>query len=325
MHILKLIPSLPLLFIFLVSCTDNDKVKENFMRVSKDAIVLKGGVLYLPEQCAESSNIEVVVTGIGEKPEISDCRLHLVIDNNEYQTYKNNFMSWNGNQDEQIKYTIKYEVELPSFQEYSKNQLPVRFDFYIKDKVEYTLADTLKYLKDSVRQEVVEIHRGSEKKFVQNFNYYDKKDLDSISSIGEYFIHTNMTRKIKEENDHYKILVSGEKGWITHKNTKEQISIPEIQDHYYIVDKAFNLKESTYTSNIDGAIMHTIKEEDIGKYPAYKILLSSFAARKKVFFNGCERIDEIIENAFLPTQVDLVFVDYPEDTIKKIRDTVVIY
>ncbi len=209
-----------------------------------------------------------------------------------------------------------YNLEIPAFDLYGKEQLPIRCEYYSDGVLIEAIKDTILYL-DEGEQITYNYKRiapsiGS----CQSPEYYSNEVLYELNQEGSYHLEKELITTITKEEDRYKIVSSSPAGALVNmENNSHRIPVPAFDDNISYADLATELVPGTYKRSFDksSGAYYFINEKSVGKYLAYNYDLASINIEKTISYEDCELIVHEADCQRVPAGVNMYFEEYPED------------
>lgn len=210
-----------------------------------------------------------------------------------------------------VNFSYKWQsFDLPSFQENSKEILPIALKIYdLNDALIDSYSTAIKYLEDGQKVEVA--HKGydcfincGEPQAFQN----KVRDL-VVTQKGSFFDSYKSSISIQKMPGHYEIKQIHYPGDLyKSESSLRHLSLPNLPMITEQVPLSFELQEMEY--EVPTVLGHyQFDSEDVGKEIGYSVSKRIIGKTKTISFEGCEQILEDESTAYGLSEVSLCLLD----------------
>lgn len=279
-----------------------------------------GNPLVKSKDC-EASTIKVHVNPKMEIPVDRDFTMKLLIDGKKYQEVTNlyGYSSTTSSSfiffEKRIFKSTTFEMKTPAFEEFQKEELAIKCEFYAGGELIDAIEETIRYVEDGEEITFKETKGYLGGGGCQSPNYFTNEILYALDKKGNYYLDKDMITYIVKEKDQYKITTFSPAGFLVHREDDSyRIPVPAFPEIVSYVDLSHKLMPGTYKNSMKHHwAQYVVDEKTQGNYIAYNYDFSLVGYEKTIVYDDCVLIekDKICEQ--MPGGIQLRFVDYPHD------------
>ena len=279
-----------------------------------------GNPLVKSKAC-DASTIKVHVNPRTKIPVDRSFSMKLLVDGKKYDedtnlkmyssTTKSSFIFF----EKKILKSTSFEVKTPAFEEFQKEELDIKCEFYADGKLIDSIEETIRYVEDGE-----EITFKETKGFLgvggcKSPNYFTNETLYALDKKGNYNLDKDMITYIVKEKDQYKITTFSPAGFlINQEDDSYRIPVPAFPEKISYVDLSHKLIPGTYKNSMRHQWgQYVVDEKTQGKYIAYNYDFSPVGFEKTIVYDECVLIEKESICEQMPGGIQLRFVDYPLD------------
>jgi hypothetical protein len=224
--------------------------------------------------------------------------------------YKPHYLFWR----QILINSIDFNLTMPQYDEFKKDELAIRCEFYSDGKLIDSIEDKIQYVNDG--EEVDYVSKENFSGQCVKPKYFKNEVLFALNQKGWYLLEKEMITTITREDDRFKVVSESPTGYLQKVDDKSyRIPVPAFPEDIRYVDLSTNLIPGVYKRSSDPKYERLIEvtEDNLGEFLTYNYSLEMTSKDKTISFKDCEPIIHNSTCNYIPRGVFVTLEDYPED------------